>query len=178
MTTSSAASFIDQIKAAYSEVVKAETSAVPHAIRCGEFLNLAKENLKAEKGGKWSDWLETNCGEIAQETASLYMRLAANKKLVLKAKSITEARKLLPKKEPRGEPPKPDAKLPSGGFDPAPDKPKSPTFEEEVKGRAPDEILPVLIECWEDDDLRKLVALINNHLAQKRPEISTVGAVL
>ena len=175
MTTStSAASFIDQIKAAYSEVVKAETSALPHAIRCGEFLNLAKENLKAERGGKWSDWLETNCPEIAQETASLYMRLAANKKLVVKAKSIAEARKLLPKQNPRGEPPKPDAKKPSGGFDPEPQQPKGPTFEDELEIRAPDEIFPLLVAHWEDDDLRKL--LINDHLAKKPAagaEIST-----
>jgi hypothetical protein len=49
MTTNSAASFIDQINAEYREVVKAETSALPHAIRCGEFLNLAKENLRARR---------------------------------------------------------------------------------------------------------------------------------
>ena len=59
--SNSAASFIDQINAEYREVVKAESGALPHAIRCGEFLTLAKENLKAEKGGKWSEWLETNC---------------------------------------------------------------------------------------------------------------------
>ncbi len=149
MTTNSAASFIDQIKAAYSEVVKAESSALPHAIRCGEFLNLAKENLKAERGGKWSDWLETNCPEIAKETASLYMRLAANKKLVKAAKSIAEARKLLPKMQPRGEPKSADAKKPAGGFDPEPQKPRGPSFEEEFEVRAPDEIFPVLVRCWE-----------------------------
>ena len=90
----SAASFIDQIKASYQEVVKAESGALPHAIRCGEFLTLAKENLKAEKGGKWLDWLDTNCKEIARETASLYMRLAEHKAKLGKARSIAEARKL------------------------------------------------------------------------------------
>jgi hypothetical protein len=68
---SSAASFIDQIKTEYAEVVSAEGNALPHAIKCGEYLTLAKENLKAEKGGSWRDWLSTNCPDIAPETASL-----------------------------------------------------------------------------------------------------------
>ena len=101
-TRNSAASFVDQIKAEYREVVSAEANALPHAIKCGEFLNLAKENLKAERGGKWLDWLKANCSEIEQETASLYMRLAKHKAKVFKAESIREARKLLPKSHPRG----------------------------------------------------------------------------
>jgi len=75
---SSAASFVDPINAEYREVVKAERSALPHAIKCGELLNLAKENVKAEKM-KWGEWLKVNCPDIAQETASLYMRLAEHK---------------------------------------------------------------------------------------------------
>jgi hypothetical protein len=97
--TKTAASFVDLINAAYREVVKAESSALPHAIKCGEFLNLAKENVKAEKK-KWGDWLSANCPEIAQETASLYMRLAEHKVKVSKAKSVREARELLPKATP------------------------------------------------------------------------------
>src|SRR6516165_3640475 len=101
-TQSSASAFIEQIKTEYRAVVEAEKSALPHAIKCGEFLKLAKENLKAERGGNWSDWLSVNCPEIAQETASLYMRLAEHKAKVGKAKSIREARELLPKAKPRG----------------------------------------------------------------------------
>ena len=76
--SNSAASFVDPINAEYREVVKAERSALPHAIKCGELLNLAKENVKAEKM-KWGEWLKVNCPDIAQETASLYMRLAEHK---------------------------------------------------------------------------------------------------
>jgi hypothetical protein len=50
MSTATAASLIDQIKAEYREVVKAESSALPHAIKCGEFLNLAKGTVKAANG--------------------------------------------------------------------------------------------------------------------------------
>jgi hypothetical protein len=70
---SSAASFVDPINAEYREVVKAERAALPHAIKCGELLNLAKENVKAEKM-KWGEWLKVNCPDVTQETASLYMR--------------------------------------------------------------------------------------------------------
>jgi hypothetical protein len=160
--TNSAASFIDQIKAAYREVVKAESGALPHAIRCGEFLKLAKENLKAERGGSWLDWLDTNCNEIAPETASLYMRLAEHKAKLGKAKSINEARKLLPKGKPRGPAPKPQA----GGVER--DEPKEPTFENEVEVRAADELFPVLVEHWQDDELEQLVKLISDHLQKKK----------
>ena len=56
---SSAASYVDPINAEYREVVKAERAALPHAIKCGELLNLAKENVKAEKM-KWGEWLKVS----------------------------------------------------------------------------------------------------------------------
>ena len=99
--SNSAASFVDPINAEYREVVKAERSALPHAIKCGELLNLAKENVKEEKM-KWGEWLKVNCPDISQETASLYMRLAEHKSKVSMAKSIREAREFLPKAKPRG----------------------------------------------------------------------------
>jgi hypothetical protein len=92
------------------------------------------------------------------------MRLAEHEKLVRKAKSIRGARDLLPKAQPRGTPKPLDADKPSGGFE---QKPPASTFEDEVQARAPDEVFPVLVEHWEDDDLRKLVKLINDHLTKK-----------
>ena len=47
--SNSASSFVDPINAEYREVVKAERAALPHAIKCGELLNLAKENVKARR---------------------------------------------------------------------------------------------------------------------------------
>jgi hypothetical protein len=171
---SSAASFVDPINAEYREVVKAERAALPHAIKCGELLNLAKENVKAEKM-KWGEWLKVNCPDIAQETASLDMRLAEHKAKVSKAKSIREARELLPKKEPRGptKEPKPDAEEPD--FEQMPDD--VPSFEDELETLAPDELCNMLVETWDDDDkLAQLFKLIGDHLKKKsaapRPEIS------
>jgi len=170
MVTTSAASFIDQIKAAYREVVKAESGALPHAIKCGEFLNLAKENLKAEKGGKWSAWRETNCSEISQETASLYMRLAENKKLITgKAKSIREADEIIRKAKAntRKTPPKTAAAKEPGADAQEP----PPKFEDELETLAPDEVCKLLVDSWDDDQLRRLTHLLNEHL--KRVEAAT-----
>ena len=172
MTTRSPASFIDQIKAEYREVVKAESGALPHAIKCGEFLNLAKENLKAEKGGKWSEWRETNCSEISQETASLYMRLAENKKLVMgKAKSIREANEIIRKAKAKTRttttPKQPDANEPGGGF--VHEKP-APKLEDELETLAPDEVCKMLVDSWDDDQLRRLTHLLYEHL--KRVEVA------
>src|SRR5438105_11656280 len=93
---SSAASFVDLINDAYREVVKAETGAVPHALKCGDYLNRAKESVKAEKQ-KWSEWLKVNCPDISQETASVYMRLDEYKDLIgkKKPKSIAAAREIV-----------------------------------------------------------------------------------
>jgi hypothetical protein len=170
-TRSSAASFIDQIKAEYREVAKAEATALPHAIRCGEFLNLAKENLKAEKGGKWLEWLKTNCPEIAQTTASLYMRLAEHKKKVERAPSIREAQKLLPKGTRT-----PAAAKGDGGVDP-PQETKARDISADLEVLAPDEVCKLLVDNWDDDDkLRQLSQLINKHLEEKRQRIAAAAS--
>jgi hypothetical protein len=162
----SAASFIDQIKAEYREVAKAEISALPHAIKCGEFLNLAKENLKAERGGKWGDWLKANCPEIAQETASLYMRLAEHKKKVERAPSIREARKLLPKGTPR--------KVKDDGG--AQEKSDAHSLGDDLEVLAPDEVCKLLVDSWDDDGkLHELAQLINKHLDGKRAAVLAGG---
>ena len=70
--TDSELSFVGQINTEYREACKAESNALQHAIKCGEYLTLAKENVKAEKG-KWLPSLQPNCPEIPQTTASLYI---------------------------------------------------------------------------------------------------------
>jgi hypothetical protein len=61
---------------------------------------------------------------------------------VSKAKSIREARELLPKKKPRGTPPSPT--LPSDGGVVVPDS-DSALFENELEALAPDELCTMLI---------------------------------
>jgi hypothetical protein len=68
-----------EINAAHQEVLKAfGKSTLDAAIKAGELLNIAKENVKAE-GKKWSDWLEEHCPDIPRRTVHLYRQLAAHK---------------------------------------------------------------------------------------------------
>ena len=184
--SNSAASFVDAINNTYHEVVKAEKPALPHAIKCGELLNLAKENVKAEKM-KWGEWLKVNCPDIAQETASLYMRLAEHKKLIGKAKSIREARELLPKAKPRGR--ERDPKISNGvtnSTDPAVVlqatdageiianiQDDADKLEEVAKASivklAPDKVCDALIKVWTDDQLRDLIKRVNAYLVTLGP---------
>src|SRR5262249_47626448 len=179
---SSAASFVDPINTEYREVVKAEKAALPHAIKCGELLDLAKENVKAEKM-KWGEWLKVNCPDISQETASLYMRLAEHKSKVSKAKSIREARDLLPKSKPRGREREPEiSNGVTNSTDPAvvlqatdageiianiaDDTDK---LEEVAKASivklSPDKVCDVLTKSWSADQLHDLIKRVSAYLA-------------
>jgi len=177
---SSASSFVDPINAEYREVVKAEKSALPHAIKCGELLNLAKENVKAEKM-KWGEWLKVNCPDIAQETASLYTRLAEHKSKVSKAKSIREARELLPKAKPRGREPEISNAV-TNSTDPAVVlqatdageilaniQDDTDKLEEIAKASivklTPDKVCVALTKAWSADQLRDLITRVNTYLA-------------
>ena len=182
---SSAASFVDPINAEYREVVKAEKSALPHAIKCGELLNLAKENVKAEKM-KWGEWLKVNCPDIAQETASLYMRLAEHRAKVSKARSIREARELLPKAKPRGREREPEiSNAVTNSTDPAvvlqatdageiianiqDDADKlAEVAKASIVKLAPDKVCDALIKVWTDDQLRDLIKRVNVYLNAPR----------
>jgi hypothetical protein len=178
--SNSAASFVDQINTEYREVVKAERAALPHAIKCGELLNHAKENVKAEKM-KWGDWLKVNCPEISQETASLYMRIAEHKRLVSKAKSIREARDLLPKAKPRGRQLEisngvtnstdPAVVLQATGADEiiANIQDDEDKLEEVAKASitklSPDKVCDVLTKTWSAEQLHDLAKRVNAYLA-------------
>jgi hypothetical protein len=187
---SSASSFIEQIKTEYRAVVEAEKSALPHAIKCGEFLKLAKENLKAERGGNWSDWLGVNCPEIAQETASLYMRLAEHKAKVGKAKSIREARELLPKAKPRGRKEGPEiSNTVTNSTDPAVVlqatgadeiianiQDDTDKLEEVAKASiaklSPDKLYNALVKAWTIDEVRELSKQLTTYLNTAGPGLN------
>jgi len=178
--SNSAASFVDPINAEYREVVKAEKAALPHTIKCGELLNLAKENVKEEKM-KWGEWLKVNCPDIAQETASLYTRLAEHKSKVSKAKSIREARELLPKAKPRGREPEISNAV-TNSTDPAVVlqatdageilaniQDDTDKLEEIAKASivklTPDKVCVALTKAWSADQLRDLITRVNTYLA-------------
>jgi hypothetical protein len=142
---SSAQSFIKQILASYDQVSKAEANVLDHAITCGELLTLAKESVKAERKENWLPWLKTNCPGIPQTTASLYMRLAKRKELIVekKPKSIREADKLIPKES---RPPSNNGKEPEGQG--------SPDLQALLPDTAADELLRAMDTCNWDEDKR------------------------
>ena len=96
MAKDAALSFVGQIMTAYKAVMKAEGSALEHAIECGKYLALAKENVEAARPKrKWSAWLEEHCPDIHRNTAALYMRLAENEDKIAECTSIRQADMLL-----------------------------------------------------------------------------------
>lgn len=182
MTGNSALSFVGEINTEHRETCKAESNALQHAIKCGELLTLAKENVKAEKG-KWLPWLKEHCPEIPQTTASLYMRLAENKDDLGDAKSIREAIGLLPKgkrkpgnqesneEEEKEEEDEESAEASSGA------KKRDDLLVETLRNLAPDELCASLIEAWDADLLQELEHKINSHLRNKRVFASLGQAV-
>jgi hypothetical protein len=86
--TASNASLIPQIRDAYKKVIEASKGTLGHAFECGRLLNLAKKGMQ-EKA--WQSWLRDNFPQIPQTTASLYMRLAANKDVIDKQRVAYEA---------------------------------------------------------------------------------------
>jgi hypothetical protein len=161
MTTppkSSAAAFVDLINDEYREVIKAESGVLPHALKCGDYLNRAKESVKQEKRQKWSEWLKLNCPDISQETASVYMRLDEFKDLIQKkkAKTIAEAREIMRehRQRTRTMPPKQaDADKPAGGFDPtAAREPPTAIENHQLADIGADELCTMLASSWEDDE--------------------------
>jgi hypothetical protein len=98
----SALVYVGQIMDAFKAAMRVEGEALIAAKECGHYLNLAKENVKAD-GGKWLSWLKKNCPGISQQTASLYMRLAdpKNEEKSKGAKTIRDADKAL--RQPRDD---------------------------------------------------------------------------
>lgn len=94
-----AISLAPQINDAHKACLAAESSALPHAIRCGELLNLARDTVPDRK---WLAWLADHCPSIHQTTANEYQRLAKHSKMFKgTALSIRAALKQIPKGPPR-----------------------------------------------------------------------------
>jgi hypothetical protein len=167
MSNSNALSFVGQIMTEYKAAQKAEGDVFKHAIACGKFLNLAKENVKAAKG-KWLPWLKENCPDIPQTTASLYMRLAENEETIADCKSIREADLFL-RVQSDQERTKSETK----------EKSLADETNNALLARTPasldltttflnvgvDEVCTALTQAWDADQLRDLYSRLGNHLS-------------
>jgi Protein of unknown function (DUF3102) len=79
MSDDKALTLAAQAIAAHQEYIKSSKGSLEHAIKAGEFLILAKETVKADKSGRWLDWLDKHVPDIHERTARVYMELAENK---------------------------------------------------------------------------------------------------
>ena len=73
MISNSLTELAARINEAYEAVASAQKGTLEYAIKTGELLQEAKNNLKH---GEWSKWLELNCPNIPARTATDYMKLA------------------------------------------------------------------------------------------------------
>jgi hypothetical protein len=64
-----------EINRIHGQIVENAQTNLQLAIECGTILT---EDKKSVQHGEWEEWLKTNCPEIEDRTARLYMRLAKN----------------------------------------------------------------------------------------------------
>jgi hypothetical protein len=166
----------NQINAAHQEVLKAfGKSTLDAAIKAGELLNIANENVKAEKG-KWSDWLTENGVDIPKRTIRVYRQLAENKDRFKNWQraatsmgddlSVRGALKLIPKNPKRVQAmaERKAAKAAEKAAVEPPAKPKSRTIEDNLLNMDVDDLFTALRDNWDNDQLAKLTLKLGDHL--------------
>ena len=184
MSKDNALSFVGQIMTAYKAIMKAEGGALEHAIECGKYLALAKENVEeAKPKRKWSAWLAEHCPEIHQNTAALYMRLAENVEEIADCKSIREADMKL--RQPRKRNPESDSDKPDNdGDDDAGDEaddaadgnsqrvvrtPASLDLTATFLSVDVDEVCAALIDAWDEQHIIELCNRLHAHFTKPAP---------
>jgi hypothetical protein len=181
-----ALNFVGQIMKAYNAAEKARGTALKHAIECGEYLNLAKENVIAAKGkGKWKSWLKENCPEVHLTTAELYMRLARNTDKIEDCKSILDADLKLRQPSngnagsPNTTPEAADADADDGEGDDNSQRVvttrqgASPDLTATFQNVAVDEVCAALTQAWDPDQLQELIKRVNAYLVSLGPTPTT-----
>jgi hypothetical protein len=162
---SDAGTLVPQITAAHKAYLTASEGALEHAFRAGELLNLAQESV----GRVWLKWLEANCPDIPQTTASMYMRLADNRAFLFEEAnqqrvaslrrdgklSIRSALSLLPKK-PR--------KAGAGKITHPNRAKRSLAIEEQLQAMDIDEVFKILKDALQKQQLEALTELLEEHL--------------
>jgi hypothetical protein len=172
-----ALSFVGQIMTAYKAIMKSEGSALEHAIECGKYLALAKENVEAARPKrKWSAWLEEHCRDIHRNTAALYMRLAENADAITDCTSIREADMKL--RQPRTTTAESDS-ADSDETENVTDEEADDAAQRVVQaGNSADladlllacdvdEVCTALIDAWDEDHIRQLCDRLRDHFKPK-----------
>jgi hypothetical protein len=173
MSKDNALSFVGQIMTAYKAIMKAEGGALAHAIECGKYLALAKENVEAAKPKrKWGAWLEEHCPDIHRNTAALYMRLADNAEEIADCTSIREADMKL--RQPSGDDvaqrvvqEDDDDAGESGGDEALRERVVRKLASQDLtctlQNVGVDEVYTALIDAWDEDHIRQLCDRLRDH---------------
>jgi hypothetical protein len=187
MPKDNALSFVGQIMTAHKAVLKADGEALKHAIECGKYLNLAKENVLSTKPkGKWLRWLEEHCRDIHRNTAALYMRLAENADAIADCTSIREADMKLRQPKP-GEcgSDESDSDSDESDAEEVTDEEADEAAQRVVQAGAAadladllqalavDEVCTALIDAWDEDHIRELCDRLRGYFtkpAQQTPD--------
>jgi hypothetical protein len=195
MAKDNALSFVGQIMTEHKLVLKADGEALRHAIECGKYLNLAKENVLSTKPkGKWTKWREENIPEISQQTASLYMRLAENEDQAAKCPSIRQADELLRalssnSRSNTSDKSETDDDADEDEADNADEtnnallarKGVSPDLTTTLQNVDVDEVCTALISAWDEEHIRQLCDRLREHFtkpAQQAPNDLSIPSSL
>src|SRR6516162_2296529 len=189
MSKDNGLSFVGQIMTAYKAIMKAEGGALEHAIECGKYLALAKENVEAAKPKrKWSAWLQEHCRDIHRNTAALYMRLAENEDKIAKCTSIRQADELLRALNSSNSDSESKSAESAGSHDDEADD------DDEVAQRvvqagsradladllqalAVDEVCTALIDAWDEEHIRQLCDRLRDHFTKPKDDLSILPAI-
>jgi hypothetical protein len=172
---------IKKVNEEYSFIHQHDKMDYSHAIVIGEALNELKYR-RIVPHGKWQAYLKERCPKVSYETANIYMRVAKNQKRILEAATaknvaatdltIAFAREVLAQKPKEQKEPEPkEPKLPTKSATPSagvmPDDEETELgsdFEEELVIRDADELFLQLKDMWDVGKLRKLHALLGEHI--------------
>jgi hypothetical protein len=182
MPKDSALSFVGQIMTAYKAIMKAEGGALEHAIECGKYLALAKENVEAAKPKrKWGAWLEEHCPDIHRNTAALYMRLADNESEIADCTSIREADMKLRQPKPGecgyestedSQTEKADDDAMGGDAQRVVQRKSSDDLSELLLSVDVDEVCAALIDAWDEDHIRQLCDRLHAHFTKPKDDLT------
>jgi lipopolysaccharide biosynthesis regulator YciM len=178
-----------EINRTYQQIIDGEKKSIEYATEIGEMLIAAKK--QHGEHGRWLDWLKAECPNIAETTATLYMRIAKNGDALAAVAeangqrvadlTIRGAAKLLAKPPTNGSPQSTQTRTRSGN---AARSGGSTDLKDLLKNVGADELVVALKEAdWDGDEIRKLVSILSARLQQPsgpatpRPQPSTTSSV-
>ena len=167
-----------EINRAYQQIIDGEKKSIEYATEIGEMLIAAKK--QHGEHGKWLAWLKAECPQIAETTATLYMRIAKNGDVLAAAVdangqrvadlTIRGAAKLLAKPRDPNAPPR-QRQQRKVDEEPAPHgvSPDLPTLLESVDV---DELVTALQQAkWDAEKVSKLASALTARLGAQTPNV-------